>query len=308
MSKPTLSAPAHTVNYKRKSQLLTGVGDGAAPVLSSVSPVSSEPVGASVGAAPSGSIAQRLEQGTHNQLLQKGLVENPRATADITGAHGACASDVRDAGWRGLAHLPDTLEFTYKAASVVYFLLGRTEKVLYVGSTTDLAARLRSHRKDKSFTSVRYVEVVGGHEKLEHVESVFISIYRPRFNRTKLGSYGICWFPQSTIDYVVKQFYGGEYSRIKSRELILQSRPAGSTDFRFHLARINCHRSRVFMEAVYGITVVKGKGGKLRWKDAHGTYAAHDDDPSPSPSRAPSPSPAVPATAFPPGTDGRGAG
>lgn len=65
--------------------------------------------------------------------------------------------------------------------TAVYFLM-RDYEVVYVGQTADLAARVKSHRKDKSklFDAVRYIVVEI--DQLDAVEKQLINTLNPRLN------------------------------------------------------------------------------------------------------------------------------
>lgn len=67
------------------------------------------------------------------------------------------------------------------AKGFVYFLCHKGE-VVYVGQTVDLAHRLKSHEKDKTFSSVYYIEV--DQRSLLKVESEYIEKLMPKYNRT----------------------------------------------------------------------------------------------------------------------------
>lgn len=70
-----------------------------------------------------------------------------------------------------LNHMPQTM---------IYFLLDKAE-VVYVGQTTNGVGRPFQHAKDKKFDSVKIIPCPK--EKLDEMESVYITKYNPKYNR-----------------------------------------------------------------------------------------------------------------------------
>jgi len=64
----------------------------------------------------------------------------------------------------------------------IYFLV-KDDKVIYVGQTTNLPARLIQHEKDKVYSRAFYITVP--RRELDRVERDFIHILQPRLNQKK---------------------------------------------------------------------------------------------------------------------------
>lgn len=107
---------------------------------------------------------------------------------------------------RHIAHFEMVPEFR---GSFIYFLI-RDEKIVYVGKTSSLGARVGSHHRSKKFDSARYVHWDAS-EHVDLTEQAFIRYFQPEYNSFKafgpfsahdariLKTYGINDFADHTI-------------------------------------------------------------------------------------------------------------
>ena len=90
----------------------------------------------------------------------------------------------------------------------VYFLKNEN-KVVYVGLTTSMYARISVHKRDKKFDEVEYIEVPG--KRAAFIEFYFIKKYMPKYNKgiypvNGYGSYDTLERPTSFPKKYLKAF------------------------------------------------------------------------------------------------------
>ena len=69
----------------------------------------------------------------------------------------------------------------YKKANFVYFIMDR-QNIAYVGSTTNISARISQHKKDKVFNHVLLIKY-DTHENMYFAEKAIISSFKPVRNK-----------------------------------------------------------------------------------------------------------------------------
>lgn len=74
----------------------------------------------------------------------------------------------------------EVITLTHMPQAMIYFLLDNAE-VVYVGQTTNGVGRPFQHANDKTFDSVKIIPCPK--EKLDEMESVYITKYTPKYNR-----------------------------------------------------------------------------------------------------------------------------
>lgn len=65
-------------------------------------------------------------------------------------------------------------------AYLVYVLIDNN-KIVYVGRSTNLKARLRQHRKDKVFDRFEY-KICANHNEMKDLEALLIQQFKPKYN------------------------------------------------------------------------------------------------------------------------------
>lgn len=169
-----------------------------------------------------GSVAQRLEQGTHNPVATHQPEENNADSSQIGTAPPAQSPNQSSVGsqlntadeWLGagqrygrLFRAPESIKKIADVRSLpefrlplkicfVYFLLLRG-RIAYIGMTTDLLRRITKHwdQKHGEFDEVRFLRV--RIDEMESVERQLIERLKPRLNspyKKKRRGYQLAWF------------------------------------------------------------------------------------------------------------------
>ena len=81
----------------------------------------------------------------------------------------------------------------------VYFLINKRNEIIYIGSSTDCYKRINTHRKNKRMRFDRqYIIKRKDKRKRLILETEYIKLYKPRFNRTDNPDYHrgkkVLWF------------------------------------------------------------------------------------------------------------------
>ncbi len=91
----------------------------------------------------------------------------------------------------------------------VYFLANEKNEVVYVGQSTSLENRVRSHRAEKAFSSVYFVKV--NLADINAIEEIFIAIFNPKLNNSQPRPFSVsrddiefvrAWFLDNDSDLV----------------------------------------------------------------------------------------------------------
>lgn len=109
------------------------------------------------------------------------------ADVDLVIGESECKSDVEEVE-RVLTVNPATILAMAKPVRVlqgIYFLCNESE-IVYIGKSTNIPARLKSHVSSKKikFSRVSYVEIKN-EDNLAFAESLFISMISPKYNKDK---------------------------------------------------------------------------------------------------------------------------